>query len=193
MNTTGDSFYLDPVLYTGRPADGTDRLPKELAVYDLLDQLGIPYWRLDHDATATIEACRDVDKLLDIEICKNLFLCNAQKTDFYLLMMPGHKKFKTARLSKQIGSSRLSFAGPEYMEEFLDITPGSVSVLGLMNDKDLRVRLLIDKDVIDHHEFIGCHPCINTSSLKIRTGDILEKFLPSVNHPYTIVELPWEE
>lgn len=193
MNTTGDSFYLDPVLYTGRPADGTNRLPKELAVYDLLDRLGIPYWRLDHDATATIEACHDVDKLLDIEICKNLFLCNAQKTDFYLLMMPGHKKFKTARLSKQIGSSRLSFAGPEYMEEFLDITPGSVSVLGLMNDKDLRVRLLIDKDVIDHHAFIGCHPCINTSSLKISTRDILEKFLPSVNHPYTIVELPWEE
>ncbi len=134
-----------------------------------------------------------MDKLLDIEICKNLFLCNAQKTDFYLLMMPGHKKFKTARLSKQIGSARLSFAGAEYMEEFLDITPGSGSVLGLMNDRDLRVKLLIDQDVIDRHEFVGCHPCINTSSLKIRTQDILEKFLPFVNHPYTIVELPWED
>lgn len=194
MSTSvSDTFHLDPVLYTGRPGQSEGRLPKELAVYDLLDQLAIPYWRLDHDATATIEACHDVDKLLDIEICKNLFLCNAQKTDFYLLMMPGRKKFKTARLSKQIGSARLSFAGPEYMEEFLDITPGSVSVLGLMNDKEQRVRLLIDKDVVDHHEFMGCHPCINTSSLKIRTRDILDQFLPFVNHPYTIVELPWEE
>lgn len=194
MSTSvSDTFYLDPVLYTGRPEQSEGRLPKELAVYDLLDQLAIPYWRLDHDATATIEACHDVDKLLDIEICKNLFLCNAQKTDFYLLMMPGRKKFKTARLSKQIGSARLSFAGPEYMEEFLDITPGSVSVLGLMNDKEQRVKLLIDKDVVDHHEFMGCHPCINTSSLKIRTRDILDQFLPFVNHPYTIVELPWEE
>ncbi|MGN0159752.1 MAG: prolyl-tRNA synthetase associated domain-containing protein [Brotaphodocola sp.] len=188
-----DSFYMDPILYEGRPTDETGRLPKEIRTYDLLDQLQIPYWRLDHDATFSIEACHDVDKRLDIEICKNLFLCNAQKTDFYLLMMPGHKKFKTAKLSSQIGSARLSFAGPEFMEEFLDITPGSVSVLGLMNDKNKRVRLLIDKDVVDHHAFIGCHPCINTSSIKVATSDILEKFLPYVEHPYTLVELPWED
>ncbi|MDO4269125.1 MAG: prolyl-tRNA synthetase associated domain-containing protein [Eubacteriales bacterium] len=184
--------HLDSVLYSGRPLEEAGRLPKELRTYDLLDRLGISYWRLDHEATATIEACRDVDKILDIEICKNLFLCNAQKTDFYLLMMPGHKKFRTACLSKQIGSARLSFAGPEYMERFLDLTPGSVSVLGLMNDTENRVRLLIDQDVIDHHPFIGCHPCINTSSLKIATRDLLEVFLPNVHHDYTIVNLPWE-
>lgn len=188
-----DSFYISPVLYTGRPKTDDGRLEKELRTYDLLDLLQIPYQRLDHSATATIEACHDVDKRLDIEICKNLFLCNAQKTDFYMLMMPGKKKFKTARLSKQIGSARLSFAGPEFMEQFLDITPGSVSILGLMNDHEKLVRLLIDKDVIDHHEYIGCHPCINTSSLKIRTSDLLEKFLPYIEHPYTLVELPWEE
>lgn len=188
-----DSFYISPVLYTGRPKTDDGRLEKELRTYDLLDLLQIPYQRLDHSATATIEACHDVDKRLDIEICKNLFLCNAQKTDFYMLMMPGKKKFKTARLSKQIGSARLSFAGPEFMEQFLDITPGSVSILGLMNDHAKRVRLLIDKDVINHHEYIGCHPCINTSSLKIRTSDLLEKFLPYIEHPYTLVELPWEE
>lgn len=192
-STNASTLLPAPAPCAGRPADTANRLQKELAAYDLLDGLGIPYLRLDHEATATIEACHDIDKRLGIEICKNLFLCNAQKTDFYLLMMPGHKKFKTARLSKQIGSSRLSFAGPEYMEEFLNITPGSVSILGLMNDEDLRVRLLIDRDVIDHHEFIGCHPCVNTSSLKIRTQDILEIFLPFVNHTYTVVELPWEE
>lgn len=193
IDESPNSFYISPVLYTGRPECSEGRLEKELRTYDLLDQLGISYERLDHSATATIEACHDIDRRLDIEICKNLFLCNAQKTAFYMLMMPGTKKFKTARLSRQIGSARLSFAGPEFMEQFLDITPGSVSVLGLMNDHEGRVRLLIDKDVIDHHEYIGCHPCINTSSLKIRTSDILEKFLPHINHPYTLVELPWEE
>lgn len=184
-----DTFYIDPTLYTGRPLDTSGRLPKEIRTYDLLDSLNISYERLDHDAVPTIEACHDIDKLLEITICKNLFLCNAQKTHFYLLMIPGEKKFKTAHLSRQIGSARLSFGGPEYMEQFLDLTPGSVSVLGLMNDIKNQVKLLIDEDVITGHEFIGCHPCINTSSLKIRTRDILDKFLPAVNHPYTLVRL----
>lgn len=187
-----NDFYIDPVLYQGRPAESAGRLPKEIHTYDLLDKLQIPYWRLDHDAAYTIEACRNIDKLLEIDICKNLFLCNAQKTDFYLLMIPGDKKFKTAKLSKQIGSSRLSFAGAEFMEEFLNLTPGSVSVLGLMNDKKKRVRLLIDKDVIENQTYIGCHPCVNTSSIKVAAADILEKFLPYIEHPYALVELPWD-
>ena len=184
-----DNFFIDPVLYSGRPDSIDGRLPKEIRTYDVLDQLGIPYRRLDHDATYTIDSCHDIDSRLGIEICKNLFLCNTQKTNFYLLMMPGTKKFKTAVLSKEIGSARLSFAGPEYMEQYLDITPGSVSVLGLMNDTKRHVRLLIDEDVINNHEFIGCHPCINTSSLKIRTADLLEKFLPYTGHAFTIVHL----
>ena len=124
--------------------------------------------------------------------CKNLFLCNAQKTRFYLLMMPGNKKFKTKNLSKQINSARLSFAGDEYMEQFLDITPGSVSILGLANDKENQVQLLIDSDVLKD-PFLGCHPCINTSSLKIKTADLTEKFLPAVHHSYITVDLPWED
>ena len=167
------------------------RLPKEMAVYELLEKLEIPYLRLDHEVTGSIEDCHNVDQLLGIHICKNLFLCNTQKTDFYLLMMPGEKKFKTKELSSQIGSARLSFAGSEFMEEFLDITPGSVSVMGLMNDHDGRVRLLIDQDVLKD-EYVGCHPCINTSSLKIKTCDMLEKFLPYVQHDYTVVELHGE-
>ena len=164
------------------------RLLKEIAVYDLLEQLEIPYMRLDHEVTASVEDCHNVDRILGIHICKNLFLCNSQKTDFYLLMMPGDKKFKTKELSAQIHSARLSFAGPEHMEEFLNISPGSVSVMGLMNDGNKRVRLLIDRDVLQD-EYVGCHPCVNTSSLKIRTEDILNKFLPYVEHDYTIVEL----
>lgn len=185
-------YHIDPTVYEGRPRDISGRLPKELRVYDLLDSLHVPYKRADHDALPTIEACHEVNRLLEIDICKNLFLCNAQKTAFYLLMMPGTKKFKTAALSKQIGSARLSFAGAEYMEQLLDITPGSVSVLGLMNDHENRVRLLIDRDVLENHPYLGCHPCINTSSLKIRTQDLLDVILPAIHHPYTLVDLPRE-
>lgn len=177
-------------LYNGRPTDLSDRLDKEKRVYDLLDELGIEYARVDHPAAETMEACEEIEKVLGVEICKNLFLCNRQKTDFYLLMMPGSKPFKTKDITKQLGCARLSFAGAEFMQEFLDITPGSVSVMGLMNDKENRVRLVIDKDILDG-EYIGCHPCINTSSLSIKTQDIINKFLPSVTHEPTIVEMPW--
>lgn len=177
-------------LYNGRPADLSGRLDKEKRVYELLDELGIEYARVDHPAAETMEACEEIEKVLGVEICKNLFLCNRQKTDFYLLMMPGSKPFKTKDITKQLGCARLSFAGAEFMQEFLDITPGSVSVLGLMNDKENRVRLVIDKDILDG-EYIGCHPCINTSSLSIKTQDIINKFLPAVTHEPTIVEMPW--
>lgn len=175
-------------LYPGRPLNESGRLPKEIRTYDLLDRLEIPFFRVDHKRIDTIAGCEGVDRLLDAEICKNLFLCNTQKTNFYLLLMPGAKKFRTADLSKQIGSARLSFAPAEYMEKFLDITPGSVSVLGLMNDKENKVRLLIDEDVLKAPT-LGCHPCINTSSLRLATEDILTKFLPAVRHEYTVVRL----
>jgi Ala-tRNA(Pro) deacylase len=174
-------FYVDPLLYHGRPANGCGRLPIETASYDLLGRLGVPFARLDHDPTPSIEACEEVEALLGIEICKNLFLCNRQKTQFYLLLMPGRKPFRTKELSAQIGSARLSFADESFMQELLHITPGSVSVLGLMNDHENRVQLLIDRDVTTQ-EFFGCHPCINTSSLKIAISDLLNKILPAVRH-----------
>ena len=176
-------------LENGRPADCTGRLAKEIRVYDLLDSLGIDYQRIDHEAAMTMEACAAIDEVLDATICKNLMLCNRQCTIFYLLLLPGDKHFKTSILSKQIGSSRLSFAGPEYMEQYLDITPGSLSVLGLMNDHEQRVQLLIDEDVLQG-EFIGCHPCINTSSLRLRTADLMEKIIPAMGHEPRIVNLP---
>ena len=175
-------------LLQGPPEDMTDRLPKEQRVYELLNKLDVPFQRIDHPATMTMEACAAVDEALEATICKNLLLCNRQCTQFYLLMLPGDKPFKTSILSKQIGSSRLSFAAGEYMEEFLDITPGSLSVLGLMNDKDNRVELLIDEDLLGG-EYIGCHPCINTSSLRLRTKDLMERIIPSTNHIPRLVTL----
>ena len=179
-------------LENGRPADLNGRLPKEVRSYDLLDSLGIAYQRIDHEAAMTMEACAAIDEALDATICKNLLLCNRQCTAFYLLMIPGNKTFKTSVLSKQIGSSRLSFADAEYMERFLDITPGSVSVLGLMNDHEHHVQLLIDEDVLKG-EFFGCHPCINTSSLRLRTSDLMEKIIPAMGHEPRIVSLPAAE
>ena len=175
-------------LTNGRPADCQGRLDKEIRVYDFLDSLGISYQRIDHEAAMTMEACAEIDRVLDATICKNLLLCNRQNTSFYLLLMPGDKPFKTKELSQQIESSRLSFAAPEYMEQILDITPGSLSVLGLMNDKENRVRLLIDEDVLGG-KFIGCHPCINTSSLRLLTKDLTEKIIPAMGHAPTVVHL----
>lgn len=176
------------VLVDGRPADCTGRLDKEIRSYDFLDNLGVSYQRIDHEAAMTMEACEAIDRVLDATICKNLLLCNRQCTSFYLLMIPGNKVFKTSELSKQIGSSRLSFASPEYMEKFLDITPGSVSVLGLMNDKENQVQLLIDEDVLKG-EYFGCHPCINTSSLRLQTADLMEKIIPALGHEPRLVTL----
>ena len=181
-------MYIDQKLYTGRPSD--TRIPKEERCYDLLDRLGITYTRVDHEHADTIEACKEIEKLLGCEICKNLFLTNRQMTEVWLLLMPGEKPFKTKLLSKQIGSARLSFASPEQMLRYLDITPGSVSVLGLMNDSEKKVRLLIDRDLLSQ-ESIGMHPCINTSSLRVKTADLIEKLLPAMEHEPTIVDLPW--
>ena len=180
-------MFIDPKVYTGG-AEG--RLEKEMRSYALLDSLGLEYRRVDHEHADTIEACEQVEGLLECKICKNLFLTNRQQTDFYLLIMPGEKPFKTKLLSKQIGSARLSFASPEHMEKYLDIAPGSVSILGLMNDKGGVVRLLVDRDLLKE-EYFGCHPCINTSSLRMKTADVFGKLLPAMGHEPSFVDLPW--
>ena len=183
---------IDRHVYKGRPENTEGRMNKEIRVYDLLDSLGISFERVDHAPAMTMEVCAAIDEVLEATICKNLLLCNRQGTAFYLLMLPGNKVFKTSVLSKQIGSSRLSFASAEAMEQFLDITPGSVSVMGLMNDHDNRVQLIMDKDVLKG-EYIGCHPCINTSSLRFKTADLMEKILPAMGHEPIFVDLPCAE
>lgn len=179
-------LYINPNFYTTAP-DSCGRLEKEMHTYKILDDLGIPYIRLDHDATATVESCLKVEEMLQIDICKNLFLCNAQKTQFYLFMLCGNKRFQSSTVARQVNSSRLSFADENDMEQLLNLTPGSVTVLGLIYDTTNQVQLLIDQDLLQQ-EYIGCHPCINTSSLKIKTKDLLETFLPFVNHKPIIIE-----
>ena len=180
------------IVEKGRPASVEGRLKKEIKSYDLLDLLGIEYERADHEAAMTMEACEEIDVALGVKICKNLFLTNRQQTAFYLLLIPADKPFKTKDLSAQIGSSRLSFGSHELMEELLDITPGSLSVLGLMNDLDRDVTLLIDEDLLSD-EYFGCHPCINTSTIKFKTADLTEKLIPALKHRPTTVSLPVSE
>ena len=175
-------------LVNGRPEDHSGRLDKELRVYDLLDSIGIDYWRIDHEAAMTMEACIAVDEALGAAMCKNLLLCNRQQTDFYLLMIPGTKTFKTKELSKQIGSSRLSFGDAADMEKYLDTTPGSASIMGLMNDTQNQVRLLVDEDVLQG-DWLGCHPCVNTSSLRLKTKDVFGPLLSAMHHDMTVVHL----
>ena len=175
-------------IYHGRPKYDDGRLEKELKVYDLLDELGISYERVDHEALQTIEAYQKVDETLGISICKNLFLCNRQKTAYYLLLLPGYKALKTKELSKQIPTSRLSFASGEDMEEYLNVTPGSATIMGLMFDPENRVQLVIDEELLKE-EWFGCHPCINTSSLKLQTEDVIGKYLQAVHHEYLTVNL----
>lgn len=176
-------------LMTGRPKDCTERLEKEIRTYDFLEQLNVPFQRVDHEAAMTMEVCLAIDEALQAVICKNLFLCNRQETQFYLLMMPGDKKFKTKDLSAQLGVARLSFANEKYMEEYLDITPGSVSVMGLINDHQGKVQLVIDEEVLNDLE-IGCHPCVNTSSIKFKVKDLMEIVIPAMKHEPKIVRLP---
>ena len=183
---------VDPCLYHGAPADLSGRSEEEIETFLFLDRLGIPYDRVEHEPAMTIEACEAIDRLLGLSMCKNLFLCNRQKTAFYLLLMPGNKAFHTKDLSSQIQSARLSFADEGYMREYLHIRPGSVSVLGLIFDREQHVRLLIDEDLLSE-PYIGCHPCVNTGSLKIRTEDLLNRILPETGHAYTVVSLPDRE
>lgn len=196
-----EAFYIDPCKYYGRPirslgpdsaADPTDRLPKELACYDLLDSLGIVYARVDHSHADTIAACHAVERVLGWPVCKNLFLCNRQKTQYYLLMLEGDKVFKTKDLSKQLGVARLSFAGPEDLEALLNLSPGSVTVLGLMYDRENKVQLVMDRPIYEAAQ-VSCHPCISTSTLALSTRDLKEKLLPALHHPPIVVDLPNQE
>ena len=177
-------------LLHGSPADMGGRQDREIRAYRFLDELGVDFDRTDHPDTpaTTMEVCAQVDAILEVNISKNLFLCNRQKTKFYLLIMPGDKSFKTKELSGQMGISRLSFGDENKMLELLDLRPGSVSVLGLMNDKEHQVQLVIDEDVLKS-EMFGCHPCENTSSIRFKTADLTEKILPALGRTPVLVHL----
>ena len=161
---------------------------KEQKIYDFFQELKIPYTVYEHEALFTIEAAEELDKKLGLEICKNLFLSSRHGTEFFLLLMPGHKKFRTGEVSKQLHVPRMTFASAQEMELFLGVTPGSVTPLGLINDKENKVKLLIDRDVLKE-EKIAVHPLVNTATVVINTKDLIEKLLPAFGHDYIAVEM----
>ena len=177
---------ISPIFHNARPEG--ELPPQESAAFDLLDTLGIDYDRVSHDAAFNMELCADVSAVLGVSVCKNLFLCNRQKTSFYLLCMPPDKPFHTKDLSAQINSSRLSFAPEDSLWELLHCHPGSATVLGLANDTEHRVQLLLDREVYDA-PYMSCHPCICTSTLKLKTSDVLTRLLPHTDHTPVIVDL----
>ena len=182
-------FLIDDTVYTARPADR--RTEAEEAIYDKLGALSIPYLRADHDHADTMEDCRLIEEKLGAPICKNLFLCNRQKTVFYLLLIPGGKRFKTSVVSKLIGSSRLSFGEPDKLLELLGVEPGSITPLGLAFDEAHTVNLLIDREVLALEE-VGMHPLKNTASIALKTEDLLNKFFAHTGHTYQILDIPAE-
>ena len=173
-------------VYNGAPAES--RSDVENRVYAALAQLEIPFTRVDHEAAFTMEDCAAISAALEVHICKNLMLTPRNRSAFYLLCLPAEKPFSTKDFSKLIGSSRLSFATEEDLVALLGCHAGSASVLGLMNDTEHRVTLAIDRAVAED-EWFGCHPCKNTSSLRLKTRDVLEKFLPATGHEAVIVDL----
>ena len=185
-----DELQIDRTRYEGRPSQ--PRSAGEDSCYDLLERLSIRFFRVDHSPAGTIALCHAVEAVLGTDICKNLFLCNRQKTEFYLLLLRGDKPFKTKYLSRQLGVSRLSFADGADMERLLGIQPGNATVLGLKNDKEQAVRLVIDRSVLEAERF-ACHPCINTSTVSFLTSDLVEKLLPALGYTPTVVDLPEEE
>ncbi len=176
---------------TGRPADCSGRPEKECAVYDLLERLDIPFTRADHPAAFTMEECEAVSQALHTPICKNLFLCNRQKTAFYLLLLPASKPFRTKEITAQLGCARLSFAGEEQLASLLHLTPGSATIFGLQYDTKNRVQLVVDRDLLDEAYF-GCHPCINTSTIRLKTSDVFDRLTHALHHDYTLVTLKGE-
>ena len=177
---------IDPVRYAGRPEER--RSPQEEAIYDALEALSIPFYRVDHEHADTMEDCRLIESVLGGKICKNLFLCNRQGTEFYLLMMPGDKPFKTKYLSAQLGCARLSFADAEHMASYLETIPGSVSALELLFDRENRVKLVIDRDLLKEDTVSG-HPGFSTSTLRLSREDLL-RYVEAAGHAPTYVDLP---
>jgi len=178
--------------YTGRPTNDVDRSEIEVKTYDFLDKIGISYDTVCHEATYTMDECETVENELSAPICKNLFLCNRQQTQFYLLMLPSDKHFKTKSLSSELECARLSFANEQHMTDLLGVHPGAVSPMGLLNDKGKKVQLVIDKDLLTSSKFFGCHPCTNTATVKLSLQKFVEKFVPMTGHNYKVVMLRTE-
>lgn len=164
-----------------------ERCALETKVYETLSKLSIPFELVDNDSVESMEECIEISEKLGAEIRKTIFLCNRKKTSFYMVILPANKSFNTKEHCKKMDVSRLSFASGDLMMQHLDVAPGTATIMSLINDPDEKVELFIDKEIANS-EFFACNPGANTTHLKIKTKDLLNKLLPKIDHPATIIE-----
>lgn len=173
-------------VHQGAPDDQRQGL--ESQAYDTLKKLGIPFERVDNDAVEAMADCVEISERLGAEIRKTVLLCNRQKTEYHMLIMSADKPFVTKDYSEAVGCARMSFASGDAMVELLGQPPGTASVMGLLNDGDGRVKLLIEESVANE-DWFACNPGVNTSHIRFRTKDLVEKLLPAIGHGVTIIKL----
>ena len=172
--------------YASAPAEFQNDLHRQ--VYETLEKLSIPYFRVDTDEAITMEDCIAIADKLNTPVVKTLFLCNRQQTNFYLFVTTSEKAFSTKNFSRAMGISRVSFASPEQLESMLGTKVGSASVLSLLHDPEQRVHLVLDRQVLIEPWF-GCSDTTTTGYMKLVTDEMLHKFLPHVDHLPTIINI----
>ena len=156
--------------------DGLSKDEMESCVCRLLETLGISWQMMHHAPVRTSADCTEIERELHTSGCKNLFLRGSSGTAWYLVLLPPEEKADLRALAVQLGEKRLSFAGKEDVKNILHTEPGAVSILCLCFETAEQVRVLIHRKILEK-ETIGCHPCINTASLKLSVRDLTEKFL----------------
>ena len=173
-------------IYTSKPNSFKTELHE--MVYNTLEALEIPFERVDTDEAITMEDCVEIGKKLDTSIVKTLFLCNRQKTNFYLFVTTEDKPFVTKDFSRALEISRVSFASPEMLFDMLGTKVGSATALSCVFDKENKVKIILDKDAVSS-EWYGCSDGTTTGYMKLKTEDLINKYLPFSNHIPTIIEI----
>lgn len=164
------------------------KTPLQEMTYKFLSENNIEFSRVDNDEAVTMEDCIEIDKALDMKTVKTLFLCNRQKTQFYLFVTEGDKPFVTKDFSSALGISRVSFASAEMLDEIIGTKVGATTIFGVLREQAQEVRVVFDKAVCES-EWFGCSDGTTSCYMKLKTDDILNKLLPSSGHTYEVIEV----
>ncbi len=178
-------IYVSEIKQTA-PADYKTALQQN--VYQTLEYLQIPFDRVDTAEAITMEDCVEINKKLDMDMVKTLFLCNRQQTKFYLFITKGDKPFHAKDFSHALGISRVSFAPAEKMETMLGTKIGAATVFSMLLGTAASVNVIFDKEVLED-AYYGCSDGTTTGYLKIKTELITTKFLPYVKHRAIVIEV----
>jgi Ala-tRNA(Pro) deacylase len=178
-------FYVSEI---SEVAPATYKSDLQKRVFGALNDLHIPFQRVDTDEAITMDDCVMIDQRLQMKMVKTLFLCNRQQTEFYLFITCGDKSFRSKDFSHALGISRVSFAPAEMLLTMLHTHVGAATVLSMLEDDDNRVKVVMDKDVTAE-EWYGCSDGTTTGYMKLRTDDVMNVFLPFVHHQATVIEV----